>query len=124
MYKKFLKATIRITLFLLASSLIPVAFAAGPDLIAIGTISATYEDFVDQHRPAPWKIEFPGTGLAEWAPGLRTWAAILSSRFPIADPMRTVRALSRRHRVVHQSLSHPSHEFSPSDAGFGAPVQF
>jgi hypothetical protein len=112
MYKKFLKATIRTTLFLFASSLIPVAFAAGPDLIAIGTISATYEDFATNTAP-PLENGIPGNRLGGMGSGLAYMGGdsfiALPDRGPNAKPyaacMDDTASYINRFQTLHMSLS-------------------
>ena len=121
MFNKFVNATIRITSFLFASSLIPVAFAAGPDLIAIGSISATYEDFATNTAP-PLENGIPGNRLGGMGSGLAYMGGdsfiALPDRGPNAKPYATclddTSSYINRFHTLHMSLS-------PSDAGSPLP---
>src|SRR5262245_2869370 len=60
---------------------------AAVDLIAVGSISGTYEDFATE-TAAPLENGIPGIGSAEWARAWPMRAGTPSSRCPTADRTR------------------------------------
>jgi len=85
MKKKFLIAAIRFSLFLFACSFVASAFAAEPDLIAIGSISATFEDFAAE-TASPLENGIAGNRLGGMGSGLAYMGGDLFIGLPDRGP--------------------------------------
>src|ERR1700710_9316 len=83
MNKTKVKAIFLFTSFLFASQFAMTAYAAGPELIAIGIVNPAYEDFATQ-TSAPLENGVPGNRLGGMGSGL----AYLGGEYFIALPDR------------------------------------
>ncbi len=86
-----------------------VGQAAGPVLIAIGTISGVYEDFAIQ-TAAPLENGVPGNRLGGIGSGLAYSAAIIRRHARSRTECRGVQPVHGRHGVVYQPLPHDAPE--------------